>query len=754
MQVDCINRESTASNAAWFPILRDVTGLGASLGEQVPRAANGVVILHNNEKSLGAERRISDLLDTHTLQDREVRFYVANLPIGTDPTQTSDLTEVWRATCIDCTFDNNFLRVNFSKSVVPTRTITRTVTRDAFPDAPETSYGKHLPLIFGNFNEVDAVQVRKNYTASSENRIDIAYGTSIGNKFIPSGTGSDAPVVFFFNTITNRYEPVTFASAPATPIYSQPSTGTSAKDFWEFYQAEAYQLRPTQNVTGGELISGVNFYLANQADSATPPVGEGQYTCTVYANANGYPGQEIAKSVVEIGSPRIQFLGVINGAYVFTLRFYFDRLVQIPLADSVFIAFTKNDRDDLFAPFKDVGTLSPFEKYRIFSVDYYDVAAGETPQTEFERVITTTNKLHFDVFGIAVTHDVSGGSSSTWQDGLGHVQLTLRMRDQDQVPDLSRESFVITSRGLKDDASGSITGSPNSLLSSGIGCMAALRYNWDGSNWVAGASSTKFSATWARGGFHTIRGSTQGRYTQVAALEELAFNSAARIVPTDEGRTAIYYMGIDRPVAGVIDDETARLVNVEVQGRSNMVNRFESVYYRRITQRIESLLNEGGFYSYQGAFDSRFDSVNVPSSILNNSIARFGSCELGVKEFNFISDLESMRTVASYYLRAFMLPQVLITFEVPFFKHGHYQIMDKVDLYFTGLPAIDGTTHDAQLPVSADTGNNSVELTNGHYWKRQKKYRCIIMGKDVILSKNEQPTVRFFAVKVNDGALL
>ena len=746
LQVNCINRECTTSNADWFPILRDVTGIGAIVGEQLPRQSRGNIIIDNSPKSLGAERKLSDLFDTHSLINTEARFYLANTGLKSEPTTVGDLTEIWRGLIDSVQFgQGNNLRISFKKDFIPTRTMTRTVTRNAFPNAPESSLGRHLPLIFGNYSEVDAVIVRENYTESSENRVDIAYGTSLGNKFIPSGTGADAPILFYNNPVSQRYEPVTFATNPTTPIYSQPSTVTSDADLWELEKNIAYKLKSGQNVTGGELITGVNWYLA-LSGSAT---GDGQYTCTIYSSANGYPAQEISKSTCEINSARKQFLGVINGVNVYNFRFYFNKLVQIPIDGELFISLSRNDADENFSPFRDFGALSSFEVYRILSGNTgNDIAANE----EWERVILTDSKDHFDVFGLAVTHDVSGGSSATWQDGLGHVQMTLRMRDQENVPDLSREPFIITSRGMKDDASGTITGVPNTLLSSGVGCLACMLYAWDGSNWVVLPTDTRFSATWARSYSHGIIGSTQGRTTQEQILNELAYNSAAKLIPSPEGKIAIYYMGTSRDPVGILEDEDITITGVEIQGTSNIVNRFESVFYRRITQRLTSVLDEGGFRGYQGAFDSRFDAIIGDPAQVSQSVARFGRLEVGTKQFNFIGGIESMRSVASIYLMSFLFPQMIINLESPYDKNGHYQLYDVVDVYSVNLPAEEGTSSDATLPLSG-TGLNSVEIINGHYFKRQKKTRCIILGKDVILQKNKTPLVRYTLARINKGSL-
>jgi hypothetical protein len=765
LAVDCIDRASNASSANFFPILREISGIGATISDQVPRQERGTITLINTLGTLGAERKISDLLQNHHLINREVIFYYAELSPEVEPTSISDFTEVWRAKVNDLSWANNLLRISVSQTLLSTRTITKVVTRSEFPNCPESSLGRHLPIIVGDYSEVDAVTVRSKYTISSENRIDIAYGTTLGNQFIPSGTGSDIPIVYMFNEITNRYEPITFVSGAFTPIYSQPITPSGAfhigsvVNIWDLFQAVAYRLKPGQNVTGGEVICGVNWYLA--LSSGGDPNGEGQYTMTIYQNANGYPGREIAKSVCEINSPRKQFLGVFHGNNIYNFRFYLDRLVQIPIEDDLFIGLTRSDKDDNFSPFQDDGAtggggLTPFEKYRILAADDgVDLAS----QSEWERVVTDQGKDHFDVWGIAVSHDLSGGSSSNYQSGLGHVQMTISMRDQDNVPDLERQNFIINSKGLRDMA-GTVTGSAGSRISNVVHLFQTLMHEWTGASWASGRySTTAFNDTWDRivnsnsPYFVVLRGSTRGRTTQVGLLRELAYNTTASLVPLSNGQIGILFMGTDRPSTRVVEEEMARLVSIEIKASDNMVNVFQGVYSRVIVEQLPSLLSEGGFTSYTGLFDSRFNNTLADPALTNLSRSRFGDLEIGVSEFNFIGDMETMRRVASLYLRAFCLPSLITTIEVPLSVFRDLEMGSKIDVYMTGLPHEDGTTNDAQLPVN-DAGTNPVEIINGHYYKRQQKYTFIIVGKTVTLGRSEQPSIRLTLLRVNQGALM
>jgi hypothetical protein len=567
-----------------------------------------------------------------------------------------------------------------------------------------------------------------------------------------------------FNTISNRFEPITFKATAFTPVYEQPITPIGGSHIgsvynpWENVVSFAYKLQSGQNVTGGEVICGVNWYLG--LETGGDPNGDGQYTLTVYEDTNGYPGTEIAKAVCELGSPEMQSQGTFKGREYFAMRFYFDKLIQIPIDGAIFVGITRSDEDGNLVRIQDDGAIGGgglplFEKYVITEDADTDINAATK---EFQRVILDQGKDHFDVWGLSVSHDLSGGNSANYQNGLGHVEMTISMRDQGAIPDIERERFIINSKGLRD-ISGAVTGSAGALIASPIWTIQTLLHEWNGSTWVNDRISGAFSDTWdavnssASPLYVVLRGSTQGRITAVNLIKEIAYNSACMIVPVSDGKIATYFMGTDRPAFASLEEDLFRMTAVDIRGSDSIVNNFRSVYNRIIVQRQESLLAEGGLQSYNASFDSKFDTVLVDPDLIALSKARFGDLELDVNQFNFIGSEASMRSLASIYLQTYTLPSLFVTLDVPYSVFSSVELLSKFDLYSSVLPHEQGTTQDAQLPVNDDL-ENPVEIINGHYFKRQQKYTFIVLGKTVTLGKNEQPTIVLNCMRVNKGASL
>ena len=756
--IDLVSTLSENKNNSWYPILLNVAGLGASVREGLPSSSRGSILIDNSLDTFAKNKRFSDLLEEYTLIEQNIKFYLSQKALDDEPDSFSDLDQIWQAQCTSLSWSrNNRLRINFSKTSIQNRTISKIITKSEFPNAPEESLGRHLPLIIGERSEVDSVIVRGNYTESSRDKIDIAYGVTFGDKYIPSGTGSDLADVKFFNSITNRFEDVTFVDDAFTEIYKQPIVPPgglhigSVRNIWDFFLAFAYQLKPGQNVTGGELIAGINWYLAL---SSTGDVnGDGQYTMTVYDEANGYPGKEIAKSTVEIGSSRIQFLGSQSGFDMYTFRFFLDRLIQIPHNQSVFVGLTRYDPDDNFLPLQDDGAsggggISPaFEKYLRFEPD---LGRGD----EWERQIRDSGRDHFDVWGVARSEGLSGGSSSNYQKGLGHVQLSLEMRTQDFVPSLENERFLISSKGMKDDSSGTITGSANSLIKQPRHVLELLMHEWNGSNWVDNLSDlTKFSNTHdlVNGGSFSIniQGSTQGRAVLTNVIQEIAQTSMCQIVPLRDGKLALFFYGTKRSVTASFDDERINLDSISTDGVQTVVNSARFLYARGLQTRTESLLAEGGFRQHNGSYVTN-DNTPMLVKISPNSQTLYGVRETRDEVLNWLGDEDSVIHFAGLFLTKHQSPKSQIILDIKYDNGTELEILDKINIYSDLISSITGSAQEAMFPVNT-TGDDSQPITSGHYFKRGKKNTCAITGLQLVLNSQSVPVYRVTTEIVGDG---
>jgi len=764
LPINCINRTSTSSNVLWYNILESVTGLGVTMADTLPASARGQITLYNEADSWNSEMRISDLLAKHTLIGREITVYVGNTELEDEPSLLGDLVEVWKARCTSVQFDKTAMRVAFQKTYLEARSMNFVVNNAAFALAPNQSLGKQLPLIIGDWTQVEATQVTTQYLDGSEELLTYAYATTLGNQFTPAGSSTDDPRFLYENPITKKHQQVKFVGTdPFTPVYEQdivPVGGShigSVLNLWEQLQSVAYKLQPGQNVTGGEIITGVNWYLACNDHAGFTGTEEGNYTLTIFRDANGMPGSEIGRATVQFDDPALQYLGVVNTYNVYNFRFYLPNPVMIPEDEPIYIGLTRSDKDEWFAPIQDDGPLgagraTSFEKYVILiPQDFTDPDAPKDLAASKEYVRETTNLGldHFEVFGLALTHDNSGGPSGTWQNGLGFATATIKQRNVGFIPDLTRLRFVIEAKGIRDDGSGSITGGANARLEYPKDVVNCLLREWNGTTWATGRfDSTTFNTTHAAVNSATgrwpikLKGATNGRNTLESLLNQLLGQSYGRLIPQANGQLALWHWGTELAVSGAIEDELLQFDGAEIGGVETIINRVQGVYGQRIINNsVEALMSDGSLSKYSAAFDSFADTsdIDYPLTVLSQSF--YGIRELGNIENQWIGDAASMASFAALTLRLFPLPKMTALVTLLDRDASELQVGEVVSFRSVSMPAQYGTTHNARQAL-AGTEEEATTLIGGHYWKRQQKYRCLIEGSSLELSKTTAPERR------------
>lgn len=761
--VHCSNRPSTASSADIYPILQSVNGIGANMGEWLPQDSRGNIILTNSVHSLGSERKISDLLDRYYLQGTEVLIRTIANQVGIEITDPSSITEIWKAKIVSVNFTDQTMSVTFGTTFIPARTVNYIVDLDAFPSAPDSSLGKFLPVIFGENIEVEPVLTSRS-TSGGANRYEYAYATTMGAGYRPGGALSTNVKVLHENSITEQFEEVKFASSATTPIYSSPFVEAIAlKEIRELVEV-AYKLTPDVEVTGGELITSVDWFVAyHNAGGAT--FNEGNYSVNVYRDSGGQPGLEIGKATINLNDPNFvidegTFSGAVGTVHRYRLRFFFSQAIQIPHSESIYIGLSQNDKQEIFLPLvTDYSFISSEEvlKWRK-SIGFVDFSSEESiaNETEFLPILSQQTDS-FQVYSVAGTVDNDGGPTNLYQDGLGRSTVTLLNRDQDFLPDLSRAKFVLSVSGMRDTGTGSITGTPNARLVKPIHVISFLLLKWNGTAWAGGLfDSSPFSNTHSAinddAGRYKIRigGATQGRLTLEQLLGEVCSNSMAQLIPRANGQLALYHYGTTQSVQAILEDEEIKFISASEDGFESVVNDIKAVYNRGVISNTESLLADGSLQSYKAFFNS---SRAIVSASSNESKASFGVRENGVAQYDFIQDATSMRSICTILLNTFSFPKRSFELEHPYFMNTGLSINQVIDVYSVGMPHHFGATQEARSPVASD-GTTLVDPNMGLPIKRQKKYRCKIESYRIELGKGTVPMIRYGLHVINKGAEL
>lgn len=748
------NRE-VITNFDCYPVLLGVDNLGAKMGDFIPESTKSTILISNKHNSLGSERRFSDLFDRYSIIDQSCIVYLAEKEIGNENIDYPSFNEVWRSVVTNVSVDADVIRVSLSRSIIPSHIVTKVISRVSFPDAPQESLGKYLPIVFSNTNELIEVQpllIKERYEQDQTERLDYAYATTFSNQNVPSGIGLNALEVYTENE-KREYQKITFANDPLTPVYDLPLTALSFSVLWGSVKEYGYALRAGQGVQGGEVIVGCDWFLASSTFSLTKPAGNYSYRVQVYSDNNGFPGTVLASDTLESSDAGIVYHDTVNTYSVFKFEFRFSKALIIPEGvEGLFITLSRNDASDTFRLFQAGSaplSIPEFEKYVIS-----DTTAG-TDQG-FVRYVQTNNRDHLRVFALSMTDDPNGGDPSKYQQGLGHAMFTIKSRDQDNIPEIGKLRFLAKTSGLSDDSLGSVSGAAYKKLNTPLEQIRLLLKRWNGSSWVEDVFNTsKFSHTWANAYLGGSRyrvltsGATQGREIASSLIQDICRNGNTKVVPvltSSSSCVGIWAWGTVEEPSFIIDDEKAKLIRYAIGGVESIINRVKMVYKRTLQTRVESLLSEGGLNNYQALLTNEDTFLDVPYFEVDKSLSLWGERELGNAQFAFITDEIGAKSVATMYLRNYNMPSFLVEVEVPYNQYFDLDCMSVGTLKMVNLPNFYGTTHEAK-PVLASTNTDALDLLMGFNLKRAKSYKVRVLSNELVVN-NDQGVKRVLLLKV------
>ncbi len=182
-----INRESALSpffNDQARPLIVSIQGIGSEMRLDVPTSVTGSLVLDNTPGSFSYERRLSDLFERKTPVNQQVVF---KTKVSTSTEDTISGGETLLTTiCSSWQADPsaNMLRLELESEPISRRIVTKQITTDAFPLAPQSSIGKTLPVVFGQDVEVRPFAVDQTTTPNTN---DYAYATELNTKFVVGG---------------------------------------------------------------------------------------------------------------------------------------------------------------------------------------------------------------------------------------------------------------------------------------------------------------------------------------------------------------------------------------------------------------------------------------------------------------------------------------------------------------------------------------------------------------------------------------
>lgn len=733
-----INRPALSETGNYYPVLKDISQLGAAMDDYLPLTNVGTIVLANSVNSFGFERRFSDLLDRYSMIDQEVTIYSGQTTLG-DNAPIADVSQVWKGKIKNyrINVDSQELVISVESAPIGVRVVTKEVDAVVASNAGSRGVGQPLPIVFGTPIEVKGYLI----SAVASTAPSYAYATTLGTS--SSGYINDGVVTYYVKDYDGVYRAAksgtvgTGINGLGTGAVSATHRAATTEDCWRTGFASVS--------TDNYLATGINWQFRGTGVAGTVT---GSVTFKVYEDdGNGRPAQNpIATSVVDKASYSAQY----QAAALFTITGSFDKPFLFNKSTYYYVSFS--GENEVLAACSE----SLFEEWGGGAVTLYqrNGSIAATAGNVWATYGTLYPKPTFSFYpcNFADTPDPSSGlvSSNT---GLGYSYFTVTQNTAgtgQTNPDLTKLDWVVGIGGMKDNSSGTISGSAGYRIIDALNACKLLDKEWNGSSWTGGRiDSTKFSS-YQLGASNTgvayerdLFGATTGRVTLTEILRDICRCSASRLA-TVNSTTSGKYLGFwahGQTVAtsAVITDEEAKIISIDQRGVESIVNHIQGGIGRSLTSVDPNRwVLSGGAPDSTGIIYIYNGSPGAGATLCSLSTTTYGQRYLANAQFNFIGEVGSAATLAAAIVQKYAFPTVFVEIEVPFFKYSTLSLLDVVEVFHPDLPAYFGTSSDAHSPTYTGT---EVDMRDNLYWKRAQRYRAQIESRTIDFNLGDFPTL-------------
>lgn len=660
--------------------------------------------------------------------------YLSQRYLETPATTAISYTKIFEGICTSYskTFDgeSDETTLNISSVVFPpvrlgyligdtiTGAQTRTVT---------VNKGQALPFLFGTSVQVPAVQVVAGTTPvyAIASYFKSSGGITLGYSGITNYIARD--IDGNYRTVTNGSGSTASITLSTTGTTNPTPQGLTERAFSFNYPGGGFPIYGSPYI----LVNG-RWRFEGQNNGGITPTGLiyfSLYEWDTTDAATARPGREVATATVD----KATYLTDVRGASDFWVNFAWDRPVVMkndtyaPYCAGYFISMRLSSYDTSTTDFVDGGYTTGTNAWTCTRTSRGEWSSGST-------VIS----VPIELFALTFAEYSATDSSDRGCVAFGVDTTTTKTFSGVTNPQISID-LIVEMPGLKDDGSGSITGSASSVIKYPHHVAKALVMGYNGSTFSASTqyNSTQFatrntalfssSATMYR----LVNGYLDGGLDLNQMLAQLMEETACKLLQLNDGTVALWGWGYNQAAQATFSQENAKITGFQSLDVSSVINRINVAYDERIRNVSGALVARGKQAAY---FDK---AIEYSSSLLTQSRAVYGRRELKELSFSLLADATSVANVAEYYARSFDHPHWIVTMQVPFWDHYARELMDTVNVCHPSLPSYNGTAASARLPTYS--GAECSATIAGDYNVRAQNYTGHIVGKTIDWSDGDMP---------------
>lgn len=716
----------------YIPNLLEVSRLGQVHDRIGPTDQSGTIKILDDLNSYGADRKFSDLLQRYTIINQD-----CTISTGTS-SLTVNVPSAWvtryKGKIVDFEAgkegNKSVISIRIESRIFERRLITKTIDSESFSGLPNESNNRALPLVLGT---AEVIPLKINTAVSPEYDTTYAYCSTLDDQYVPVGVED-----YYCKDTDGVFREVHGAASTGTLVYGNDLSGLTYNagpgyTSPETDTREKFALDIEWVDTKKHIITH-GFMVFRPAASATQ---YGTLTFEIRENKAGGtgPGKVIASSIVEKSD-----LTWTTGSTPKTVQFAFSEPVILSAATKYFLS---------------VAQKSTNGSSHIQPASYTPQAGEESWSWSNGSWFKYRNTIdgpymekYYGLYGIKFDDQTVPTSDLINSDGIGHAYVTMTQHTSLSYatsPDISKLQFIFNVAGIKDDTSGTITGTPDQQLSGAKHQLQLLDLVYTGGSWQPDLfDDSAYSDTHEMIDGSTAylarlsSGQTEGRAYQEETLKEVCENNACRLVLRNDGSLAVWAWGRRSESQSFITHDDCKLLRYWSVDGSFIANQITIEYVKKYSLSngiITDANGVGGIFSACYAFKDT-SNEDLRDLIVGNSQELFGKRPLATQARPFVGDESSANILALYYAAVFNEPPQYVEIELPLHRFDSLQPMDVIELQLPGLPCFYGSSAKAKLP---NYNGNFQDVTSGYPLTRAETYRAQIESRYINIIGAEGP---------------
>lgn len=161
-----------------------------------------------------------------------------------------------------------------------------------------------------------------------------------------------------------------------------------------------------------------------------------------------------------------------------------------------------------------------------------------------------------------------------------------------ETPPFERQ-YIFTIDGLKDDSSGTITGSADQLFESAFDIIKFLYYMQNGQS-LTGWDTSRFPT--AASLAPNLGGAEESAVTYRDLIIDILENASSKLIPNRNGSFSYWVYGVRQEAVALLTEANSRILDIRSAGLDNIINSFKVEFNKKIVP-YDGQENAGNYYN-------------------------------------------------------------------------------------------------------------------------------------------------------------